>query len=208
MSENIYLAARYSRREELCGYRQQLEMEGHLVTSRWLNGKHQISDRGTPIGDHGEKLVEEGGDEAAELRDMFATEDVSDVRGAKILIAFTEGARSGPSRGGRHVELGMALALQKRVLIVGPRENLFCWLREVEWFPDWKSCLASLMKENALRHPGSAGFQPALGASSPAAETGFKAPTAEGDCHCAVCESARAVAAKSAPLLKPEEVPY
>ena len=37
----IYLAARYSRREELCGYRSELEAIGHTVTSRWLNGKPQ-----------------------------------------------------------------------------------------------------------------------------------------------------------------------
>jgi len=45
----IYLASRYSRREELCGYRTQLESMGVEVTSRWLNGAHQISDTGVPI---------------------------------------------------------------------------------------------------------------------------------------------------------------
>lgn len=34
----IYLAARYSRREELLGYRADLEAAGHIVTSRWLAG--------------------------------------------------------------------------------------------------------------------------------------------------------------------------
>jgi hypothetical protein len=36
----IYLAARYSRRPEMCRYAQQLENLGYEVTSRWLNGTH------------------------------------------------------------------------------------------------------------------------------------------------------------------------
>lgn len=54
----IYLAARYSRRLELCGYREQLRAAGHKVQAVWLDGEHQISDLGTPIGEGGEVLVE------------------------------------------------------------------------------------------------------------------------------------------------------
>lgn len=131
----IYLAARYSRREELCGYRAQLEALGHTVTSRWLNGSHQISDAGAPISERGEKLVE-GDDghasaEAAALRLRFACEDLDDVACAELLIAFTEPPRSNASRGGRHVELGLAIAMGRHVFIVGYRENIFCWLPQV-----------------------------------------------------------------------------
>ena len=54
----IYLASRYSRREELCRYRSELEDQGHTVQARWLNGEHQLANDGTPIGEHGEALVE------------------------------------------------------------------------------------------------------------------------------------------------------
>lgn len=132
---NIYLASRYSRREELCRYRDQLTALGHVVTSRWLDGQHQISDSGVPIGDHGERLVEgDDGSEtpaAAALRSQFAQEDVQDVSDCELLVAFTEPPRTSASRGGRHVELGLALGLGKRVIVVGFRENLFCWLPEV-----------------------------------------------------------------------------
>ena len=37
-----YLAARYSRREELCGYRADLQRLGIEVPARWLNGSHQL----------------------------------------------------------------------------------------------------------------------------------------------------------------------
>jgi hypothetical protein len=137
----IYLASRYSRREELCRYREQLQAVGHDVQSRWLDGNHQISDAGTPLGDHGEALVE--GDDgsqserAAALRARFAADDFEDVAGCHLLIAFTEPPRSSASRGGRHVELGLALGMRKQVVIVGPRENIFCWLPEVLQFEDW-----------------------------------------------------------------------
>ncbi len=130
----IYLAARYSRRLELCEYRKALVAQGHTVTSRWLNGTHQISDRGTPLGDDGENLVEGGGAEAAALRAKFAEDDLRDVNDANLLIAFTEPPRSAPNRGGRHVELGIALGNCIPVIVVGHRENIFCWLPEVEFF--------------------------------------------------------------------------
>lgn len=134
----FYLAARYSRREELCRYRDQLKAAGYAVTSRWLNGKHQIDNSGKPIGDNGESLVEDGsGDYAATMRQHFAQEDVADVLAADVLIAFTEVPRSGHSRGGRHVELGLALGTNRRVIVVGPRENVFCWLPQVEHFEEW-----------------------------------------------------------------------
>lgn len=151
----IYLAARYSRREELCGYREQLRGIGFDVQAVWLNGEHQISDRGTPIGETGEALVE-GDDgstsgEAARLRQRFARDDFRDVAGCELLIAFTEQPRTSSSRGGRHVELGIALGLRKPVIIVGPRENIFCWLEDVRQFETWEACLDALQSPKPYR---------------------------------------------------------
>lgn len=144
----IYLAARYSRREELCGYREQIRNIGHTVDAVWLNGQHQISDQGTPIGENGEALVEDDDEStvlrSAELRRHFAQEDFRDVMMCDMLIAFTEQPRSGNSRGGRHVELGIALGMMKPVWIVGPRENIFCWLEDVRQFDTWEQCLEFL----------------------------------------------------------------
>jgi nucleoside 2-deoxyribosyltransferase len=122
----IYLAARYSRREELCGYRERLEQLGHTVTSRWLKGNHQISNEGIPLNELG--LPFRGpDDQAAEMRARFAAEDLADVRTADMLVAFTEEPRSIKTRGGRHVEFGYALALGILVVIVGPEETVFHW---------------------------------------------------------------------------------
>lgn len=144
----IYLAARYSRREELCGYRSELEAMGHTVNARWLNGKHQISDGGKPIGDNGEALVEDGSDDrAAALRQHFATEDLNDVFDCGLLIAFMEQPRSGHSRGGRHVEFGIALGLLKPIIAVGPRENIFNWLPGIIHCDTWETAKVAVTVE-------------------------------------------------------------
>lgn len=143
----FYLAARYSRREELLGVRDFVEAFGGEVTSRWLNGDHQLSDAGTPIGNDGEALVENGdGERAATLRAKFALDDFEDVRRADVLVAFTEPPRSTASRGGRHVELGLALAWQKHVIIVGPRENVFCWLPWVDHYERWDTAALAISR--------------------------------------------------------------
>ncbi len=153
----IYLAARYSRRLELCGYREELRAMGHTVQAVWLDGEHQISDTGTPIGESGEALVEgkrdgenlhpdEVSDRAATLRRKFAIDDFQNVKDCELLIAFTEPPRSGGgrNRGGRHVELGIALGQGKKIMIVGPRENLFCWLPEIDQCDCWEEAKLTL----------------------------------------------------------------
>ena len=128
----IYLAARYSRREEFCRYREQLESLGHIVTSRWLGGNHEVDNRGLSV---------EG--EASE-RIRFALEDWEDLESADVCVSFTETPRSSNSRGGRHVEFGAALALKKHCVVIGPRENVFHCLPRVELHPGWDDFLEIL----------------------------------------------------------------
>jgi hypothetical protein len=137
LPRRVYLAARYSRRLELCGYRAALAQLGIAVTSRWLNGCHQLDNQGVPITDDGERRFEAGDPAVDHLREHFATEDVADVLAADTLVAFTEQPRAAASRGGRHVEFGIALAARKQVVIVGPRENVFCWLPHVQHHATW-----------------------------------------------------------------------
>lgn len=156
ISMRIYLAARYSRRLELCGYRDALRAAGHSVQAVWLDGEHQISNEGVPIGEGGEALVEgtlrpgerlsqtDMSDRAAALRQKFAKDDFRDVTMCELCIAFTEEPRASASRGGRHVELGIALGMMKQVWIVGPRENIFCWLEDVRQFDTFDECLRHL----------------------------------------------------------------
>lgn len=121
----VYLAARYSRRAELLGYVTELARRGFHVTSRWLAGDHQAPD-----------ATEDAA--AMNLKVKWAQEDLQDIEEADILIAFTEKPRSDATRGGRHVELGYALAAGKAVVVIGPIENVFCALcnaHDYSWGP-------------------------------------------------------------------------
>lgn len=130
----IYLAARYSRHVELQGYAQQLRDLGHTITSRWINGGHQIDDRGLST------------EAEAEERTRFAIEDREDVYAANCIISFTEQPRSNNSRGGRHVELGIGIGRSMKLLVVGHRENVFHCLPEVAFFPSWEEALEDIKK--------------------------------------------------------------
>ncbi len=156
MSNAIYLAARYSRRLELCEYRKQLETAGYSVQARWLDGEHQLANDGTPIGENGAALVEgtlrtgeqlsehEQTERAAALRTKFALDDWEDVQNAAVVISFTEPPRSSANRGGRHVEFGIALMKRARVIVVGYRENIFHWLPQVEFFETFEQVKAAI----------------------------------------------------------------
>ena len=128
----IYLAARYSRRAELLEYAGELREAGHEVTSTWLQGEHQLANRYNTAG-----AVEAATDTVPMVARPFALADYADVWAADIVVSFTEAPRSGASRGGRHVEFGLALAWNKTVLVVGPRENVFHTLPQVAQFDSW-----------------------------------------------------------------------
>ncbi|SRR6266699_3918706 len=134
----IYLASRYSRFRELQGYRAELEAAGHTITSRWINGDHQIDDAG----------LSTQAKESERIR--FAQEDRDDLLKADWVVSFTEAPRSSNSRGGRHVEHGFALALGKRVVVVGYRENVFHCLPEIEFFSTWEEARAALVIPAAI----------------------------------------------------------
>lgn len=145
MSQTIYLAARYSRREELCGYRAKLTALGYHVTGRWLDGAHQVSDAALAA-----KATDEADQATTPERMLFALEDLEDLTHADTIIAFTEPQQSSPSRGGRHVELGIAIGQGKRVIVVGHRENVFTCLPTVEFFETWAAAFQLLQVERAL----------------------------------------------------------
>jgi nucleoside 2-deoxyribosyltransferase len=116
----IYLAARYSRRDLMKELAAELRRMGHEVTSRWLEtdwvSRPDASSAAPP-----------------EYREKYAQIDMEDVQAADAVISFTEAPGDG-SRGGRHIEFGLAVAWGKRLIVVGYRENLFHHLPAVEFF--------------------------------------------------------------------------
>jgi hypothetical protein len=123
---SVYFAARYSRRDELNRYRAELEALGIDVTSRWLATEPRVRSEYT----------------AEDWRDLGLV-DQEDVLAADILVCLTEADGAG-GNGGRHVELGMALALGRRVIVVGRREHIFHHLPEVELVETWPEALRLL----------------------------------------------------------------
>jgi hypothetical protein len=130
----VYLAARYSRREEMLGYAKELEAAGYVITSRWITGCHEIPGRreDATTGKSAYTVAE---------RAHFAEEDLKDLEAASVCISFTEPQKSTANRGGRHVEFGVALATKKFLVIVGEHENVFHCLPSVEQFDTFKECM-------------------------------------------------------------------
>lgn len=119
--ESVYLSARFERRDELNGYRSELEAAGVEVTSRWLTDP-------TP----------ELTDEAWRL---LATKDVEDIHRASGLILFADGR---PGGGGRHVEFGIALGLEKQMIVIGEPENLFHSLQAAQIVATWEDAFKAI----------------------------------------------------------------
>ena len=133
----IYLAARYDRRAELQGYARELAAAGHLVQSRWLHPDHDLP-QGSSLGTQPPESFPMAGQ-------VFAMEDREDVSRSDALIAFTQSACLPTPRGGCHVEFGLAVAMGKRLIVVGPRQNIFHTLPEVEQFDAWgRNVIAAL----------------------------------------------------------------
>lgn len=124
----IYLAARYGRRDELREYRDALAELGCETTGRWLDTDSDAGD----AGDEGDHRARQG----------IAIDCLEDIERSDLLIAFTEAPSSGASRGGRHVEFGLAVVTcQLGAAVIGPRESVFHCLPGVPAFDAWPDFL-------------------------------------------------------------------
>lgn len=117
MTVKIYIAAKYARREEMEEIALMLmNAHGYDITARWVFG-----------GEEGFSQEE------------IAIFDLEDVDEADTVISFTERPDM-YTTGGRHVEFGYAIATGKRLVVIGPRENVFHYFPTVEQFDtlnDW-----------------------------------------------------------------------
>ena len=98
----VYLASRYQERLTIQELARMLTERGIAVTSRWLAGDH---------------------DDAPHV--LCATEDFEDIDAADVLAIWNPPHHHGTGSGGRHVEVGYAIARGKRVVLMGERENVF-----------------------------------------------------------------------------------
>ena len=130
---DIYIAGRYSRRDEFRAVAETLRDHGHVVTSRWL--------------DENEPLDAKMGDNTPEFYQETATIDLQDIKRSDIVLFFAEDPAIGIPRGGRLVEMGYALALDKTVEIIGSAENVFHLLPGLMHYPTFEVWLETKKAE-------------------------------------------------------------
>lgn len=117
--KTFYIAADYARKQEAAQLAADLEQVlGMTSMGRWYKSQPAYKDDGL-----GGELT--GDDAAAAVK--VAQEDWDDLASSDFFIQLTTGEKA---RGGRHVELGMAIALKhaypyRQVIVVGPREHAF-----------------------------------------------------------------------------------
>ncbi len=102
----IYLAAPYPMRTDAVSLMHHLESQGHIVTSRWLR----------------EPMANDA---------VSAQMDLDDVTAADLLLLINPPAWANAGTGGRHTEVGYALALGKAVVVLGVQSNVFHELAQV-----------------------------------------------------------------------------
>lgn len=107
-----YIASRLSRKDEMQEIADRLRIVDIENISSWVTGAHDyvgVPDDRIPVADQAN----------------FAQEDLREIRQADMFLVFTDKPGRGGSRGGKHVEMGFALAIGKPIVIIGPLENIF-----------------------------------------------------------------------------------
>lgn len=112
MTKKVYIAALYSRMDEMQSYGFLLESGlGYTVTSKWMYGN-----------------------EIGMTNAEGALMDIEDLTEADICLSFTQPFGSMFTGGGRHTELGYALAIGKECVIIGEREQIFHHLPQIKQY--------------------------------------------------------------------------
>lgn len=137
MNPSAYIAARFSRAGEMWAYRDELELYDIEVTATWINGSHKI-------------IPDVESVEEYDFNHQCAVDDMEDIEAADMFITFSETPTEFAERptGGRHVELGMALYLNKDIHVIGPRENVFYYLRSINVYADWNQFMEEFIIPN------------------------------------------------------------
>jgi nucleoside 2-deoxyribosyltransferase len=126
----VYLAAKYSMKEDMQHVAAIFKSKGIGITSSWLNEPHSPSSTLADV-------------DVKHLR-KFALQDIEDIKAADAVVLFSIDPLIPTVRGGRHVETGIAIALGKPLFIIGPEENVFHFLPQVTHFTTISALLSTL----------------------------------------------------------------
>ena len=101
----VFLSAAFPRRDEVREIANLLRGMGHKVVSRWVDANDE---------------------DTSENQSRWALLNMADAVRAEVFIGFASASGDpGAARGGRHCELGAALALCKEVILIGKPEHAF-----------------------------------------------------------------------------------
>jgi nucleoside 2-deoxyribosyltransferase len=128
----FYLAASYGKKASARAARNVIEALGHEVTSRWIDGQSA-----TPDADSDKHCIE------------WALTDLQDINECDVAVVFTD---KPSTTGGFYTEFGYAYAIRKKIVVIGPRRNIFMMLPNIMHFEDWNAFLASLGKDGIRNH--------------------------------------------------------
>ena len=106
----IYIAASYPRKDEAIRLSTALSNKKNNIVSSWLFANEE-----------GYSINENKEDKIKRMR-KCAIRDLKEIKYCDMLVCFTG---DNLTHGGRHTELGAALALGKRVVIIGKEESVF-----------------------------------------------------------------------------------
>lgn len=107
----FYIAGRFVNKDEVAAFARHVRGSGHDVISTWTDERHSPTVEMSEVSDE-------------ELADT-ACRDLQEIIDCDRMIFFAESDTFATARNGRHVEFGIALALGKRIDVIGPRENIF-----------------------------------------------------------------------------------
>jgi hypothetical protein len=150
MSYRAYIAAPFVARDGLRDFADQLKRVGIECTSLWLLGEEDIATNAGAAPDVSREEIAKAARD--DLRHVASAHAIVQFTGTAIEALGIPGA-TGPSlhSGGRQVELGYALAQNKRAIVVGHPENIFqrtlCTV-----VPDWHEALIELVALDRAYH--------------------------------------------------------
>jgi hypothetical protein len=119
-----YLAAAFSRKNEIADKTKELQSIGVEITSTW---PWEDAAPNTKLSYKTDDYLRE-----------YALRDLGEIEEADTIILFTQDPTIPFCRGGRMHEFGFANGRGKRLIVVGPRENIFHYLPHVEVFATWE----------------------------------------------------------------------
>ena len=100
---NFYIAASYPLKIQACFLAGKIRENGHKIASTWH--------------DDWEQLIDDP--------EKWGEDCIRDFSGVRDCNHFVQLTGDNQSKGGRHTELGIALALGKRISLIGPNEQVF-----------------------------------------------------------------------------------